>query len=141
MDGGGFRKKLENLRNLSKMFQDLPGHTAHFLRDELVDHEFNYGLDGQHIGRPSGTLARSVTVEQRPYFGKFTINGTLEAPYAKDVSKWMDKNYGLTPKESVLERKIKEVEDTIKQEWHHAVNVIERGGNYTYDNPFYNTSV
>jgi hypothetical protein len=52
----------------------------------------------------------------------------------------MKKNYGLTPKESVLRRAVPIVMQTVDNEWSHAVDIIERGGSYVYDNPFYNTS-
>jgi len=136
----GFRKKLNNLRNLGHMFEQLPGHVAHYLRGEVVDWELNYGYDGQHIGRISGILAGSVTVEQRAYYGAFKINGTMQAPYAPYVSNWMKKNYGFTPKESVLRRAVPVVMQTVDNEWRHAVDIIERGGSYVYDNPFYQST-
>ncbi len=136
MNNEGFRKKLNNLKNLDMMFKSLPGHVAHFLRDEVVDSELNFNP----IGRISGILAGSVTVEQRPYYGSFTINGNTQAPYAPYVSNWMKKNYGFTPKESVLRRAVPVVMQTVDNEWRHAVDIIERGGSYVYDNPFYQST-
>ena len=132
MNNEGFRKKLNNLKNLDMMFKSLPGHVAHFLRDEVVDSELNFNP----IGRISGILAGSVTVEQRAYYGAFKINGTMQAPYAPYVSNWMKKNYGFTPKESVLRRAVPTVLDTVNAEWRRAADTIERGGWYVYDNPF-----
>lgn len=137
LNNEGFLKKLRNLRQLDTMFQQLPGHAAHFLRNQVVDHELNYGYDGQHIGRISGNLAASVTVEQRPYYGAFKINGTLQAPYAPYVSNWAKRNYGYTPKESVLDRAAEPIHQMVKAEWHRAADTIERGLSYVYHNPFY----
>ena len=128
--------KIRNLRNLNYMFEQLPGHVANYLHGELVNDELNYGYDDEHIGRISHNLADGVIVEIKPYEGKVVINGDGRAPYAEDVSNWAKNKYGYNPKESVLRRTTETVMQTVADEWKRAAKTIERGGNYTYDNPF-----
>lgn len=140
LNSKGFRKKMANLKNLDMMFKQLPAHTAHWLAGELRETELNYGMggDNKHIGRPSGELAKSTqSIDNRAYEGWVIMNKTGSAPYAKKVSLWALGRYGVTPMQHMIDRTKSDMMELIEEEWERAATVINRNGNYTYRNPFY----
>ena len=136
-DKSGFNQKVHSLRNLNNMFRQLPSHTAYWYMAEMVENELNYGLDGEHIGRPTGTLARSVRVEDRPYSATVKLNGDGSAPYAPDVNSWTRREYGDTIIRLTTDRIKPTILETIRNEWRRAAHLIEAGRPYTYHNPFF----
>jgi hypothetical protein len=136
-DKSGFNQKVNALRNLNNMFRQLPSHAAHWYMAEMVEDELNYGLDGQHIGRPTGTLARSVRVEDRSYSATVKLNGDGSAPYAGDVSNWTRREYGDTIIRLTTDRVKPTMLQVITDEWKRAAHLIEAGRPYTYNNPFF----
>jgi hypothetical protein len=122
---------------MTEMFQTLPEHYALFFQTNMVGYELNYGIDGQHIGRISGNLARSVGTKYRPYYASVIINDSGIAPYANKVNDWTKKNYGAFILNLAVNRLHKEMLHQMRVEFHRAANNIESGKSYTYRNPFY----
>ncbi len=137
LDSEGFRKKVRAVKGMDKMFQQLPEHYALFFQTNMVGHELNYGIDGLHIGRISGNLARSVGTKYRPYYASVIINDSGIAPYADKVNKWTKERYNDFILTLAAKRLQQSMWQNVKDEFHRAANNIEAGKSYTYRNPFY----
>jgi hypothetical protein len=137
LDDSGFKMKVRQLKQLDKMFKQLPSHYANFFKRNMVDWELNYGLDNEHIGRISHNLADSVGVADFPYGATVIINKTGIAPYAGYVNNWTKANYGDFIIGLAYKRLNKEMMHLVRVEFHRAANNIESGKSYIYRNPFY----
>jgi len=132
LDRSGFNNKLHNLRNLKFMFQQLAGHVAHFIMAQMQDWELNFNP----VRRISGNLAQSPAVDIYPYSATLRMRASV-APYAEAVAKRVQIRFGYNYMELTWIRIGESVLQAIHEEWHRAVSIIERGGKYTYENPFY----
>lgn len=143
LDRSGFNNKLHNLRQLNYMFMQLAGHVAFFVRHQMVEQELNRNRDAKGPGTReepvrwiSGILAGSATVDLAPYSATLRMN-LSQASYAKKVGDAVRKRHGYDYIALTWLRVGEAVLAAIHEEWHRAVSVIERGGKYTYENPFY----
>jgi hypothetical protein len=133
LNSDGMKRKLHNLRNLNTFFRDFPQHSALFAKEQISAWELNFNP----VNVVSGILMGSPTVDFKPYSATMTVNGNHQAPYAN----WVRKLYIRKGKGDYMQLFRDRVRPIIakefKEESHRAAEVIERGGNYTYKNPYY----